>query len=61
MTMKWVLINRLSDMTGLSEQAIYAYIKKGVWLQEIHYRKAPNNRLFFNTESIERWIEGKAA
>jgi predicted DNA-binding transcriptional regulator AlpA len=59
--MNWVLINKLSDLTGLSEQAIYAYIKKGIWCREVHYRKALNGRLFFNLKAIEQWIEGKAA
>ncbi len=45
----------------MTEQAIYAYVKKGLWRLDIHYRKAPNGRLFFNILEIEKWIEGKAA
>ena len=59
--MNWVLINKLCEMSGLSAQAIYAYIKKGKWRKGVHFRKAPNGRLFFNVKVIEQWIEGKAA
>ena len=48
-------------MTGLSNQAMYAYIKKGIWRDGIHFKKAPNGRLFFNTQAITQWVEGKAA
>ena len=59
--MNWVLINKLSEITGLSNQAIYAYIKKGKWREGVHFKKAPNGRLFFSLKAIEQWIEGKAA
>lgn len=57
--MKWVLINRLIDLIGYTRDAIYAKKKTGVWLEGIHWRKAPDGHLFFNLEAIQRWIEGK--
>lgn len=59
--MRWVLIKILSQQSGYSEDAIRAKIKKGVWLQGLHYRKAPDGRLHFNLEAIQSWIEGKPA
>ena len=58
---QWVLINKLIELVGYSEDAIRAKIKKGVWLQGIHWRKAPDGRIFLNVEAIQRWIEGKAS
>lgn len=58
--MKWVLINKIEELIGYTDDAIRAKIKRGVWLQDIHWRKAPDGRLFFNIEAIQKWIEGKA-
>lgn len=58
--MKWVLINKIEELIGYTDDAIRAKIKRGVWLQNIHWRKAPDGRLFFNIEAIQKWIEGKA-
>jgi hypothetical protein len=55
--MKWVLINRVIELIGYTDDAIRAKIKKGVWLHGIHWKKAPDGRLFFNLEAIQKWIE----
>ena len=57
--MNWVLIKKLSEMSGLTTHAIYAYIKKGIWIEGKHFKKAPNNRIFFNIGEIENWIIGR--
>jgi hypothetical protein len=57
---KWVLIKKVEELFGYSDDAIRAKVKKGVWLSGIHWRKAPDNRLFFNIEAIQKWIESKA-
>ena len=56
--MKWITINKLSELTGYSENAIRAKIKKGVWLMERHWRKAPDGRVLLNPQAIEDWVEG---
>jgi hypothetical protein len=58
--MNWVLINKVTELIGYSDDAVRAKIKRGVWLQNIHWRKAPDGRLFFNMQAIQKWIEGKA-
>jgi len=57
--MKWVLINKVIELIGYSDDAIRSKISKGVWLAGVHWRKAPDGRLVFNLEAIQRWIEGK--
>ncbi len=59
--MKWVTIKKLANLTGYTEDAIRAKIKKGVWIYGKHCHKAPDNRILFNTKEIELWIEGKVA
>ena len=55
--MKWVLINKVIELIGYSDDAIRAKIAKGVWLSGTHWKKAPDGRLFFNLEAIQKWIE----
>lgn len=59
--MKWVLIKRVVEIIGYTEDAIRAKIRKGVWISGTHWTKAPDNRILFNIEAIQLWIEGKKA
>ena len=54
---KWVLINKVIDLIGYTDDAIRSKIAKGVWLNGIHWKKAPDGRLMFNLEAIQKWIE----
>lgn len=55
----WVLINKLPELIGYTDDAVRAKIKRGVWLRDKHWKKAPDGRIHFNLEAIKRWIEGK--
>lgn len=57
--MNWVVIKKLAELTGYTENAIRAKIKQGVWLWGKHWRKAPDGRILFNLKAIEAWVEGK--
>jgi hypothetical protein len=56
---KWVLINKVIELIGYTDDAIRAKRSKGIWLEEIHWRKGRDGRLYFNLEAIQRWMEGK--
>lgn len=56
---KWVLIKKIVELIGYSENASRAKIKTGVWLKGIHWTKAPDGRILFNIEEIQRWIQSK--
>lgn len=58
--MNWVLVSKLIQLTGYTDDAIRAKIKRGVWLSGVHWRKAPDGRILFNLEAITKWIEGRA-
>lgn len=58
--MDWVLIPKLVELTGYTDDAIRAKIKRGVWIMGTHFVKAPDGRILLNLEAIRRWIEGKA-
>lgn len=57
--MKWVLIKVLARESGYTEDAIRSKIRKGVWRESVHYLKAPDGRILFDREAIEKWVESK--
>ena len=57
--MKWVLIKVLAEKSGCTENAIRSKIKRGVWRESVHWRKAPDGRIWFNLEAIEKWVENR--
>lgn len=57
--MKWVTISKLSDMAGYTEKAIRRKIEEGVFVEGIHWKYAPDNRIHFNLECYEKWVEEK--
>lgn len=59
--MKYVLINKICELTGYTKAAVYAKVKRGVWRENVHYKKAPDERLLFIPTQIEKWVEGTAA
>ncbi len=54
-----VTIKKFSELSGYSQDAIRAKIKRGIWLERRHWRKAPDGRLFINLREVEQWLEGK--
>lgn len=56
---RYVQIRKMEDLTGYSESAIRTKIAKGIWLEGIHYRRAPDNRVLMDLEAYEDWVEGK--
>ncbi len=57
---KWVLVHKVVELIGYTDDAIRAKMKRGVWICGIHWRKAPDGRIVFNVDAIEKWLEGKA-
>ncbi|MYN05370.1 excisionase [Pseudoduganella sp. DS3] len=57
----WALINKVIEITGYSDDAIRAKKKRGEWLEGIHWRKAPDNRVVFDLSAINRWMGGSHA
>jgi|CXWL01.1.fsa_nt_gi predicted site-specific integrase-resolvase len=54
-----VTIKKCAQMTGLSENAIRQYLKKGQWRIGIHWFKSENGRIFINMIAAYKWMEGK--
>ena len=58
-TLKWVLIPLFSQLTGYSEKAVRDKIFQGVWIEGVHYRRAPDGRVTMNFEEYYKWVEQK--
>jgi len=54
-----VTTNKLSDLTGYSKGAIHMKVKKGIWIRNEHYLKAPDGKLIFVVEMIYKWMRGE--
>ena len=43
---------------GYTVKAIERKIQSGVWLQGVHWVKAPDGHLFVDMASVRNWIKG---
>jgi len=57
----WVLIDRFSEMTGHSPNAVKIKRKRGIWPDGI-ITQVRGGRLYVNLRAYDRWVEtGKVA
>ncbi|MBY0475103.1 MAG: MerR family transcriptional regulator [Nitrosomonas sp.] len=56
-----VTVKKFAQHTGLTENAIRQYIKKGQWRYKIHWFKAPNGKITINVKEAISWMQGKEA
>ncbi len=56
--LNWITVKKMSELSGITIDAINSNRKKGYWREGIHWRKAPNGRIFININAVEKWIEG---
>lgn len=54
--MNWVTVKKFSQLCGYSEEAIRAKIKKGQWVIDHHFTKAPDGRILISITEVEKWI-----
>ncbi len=53
----YVTIRKFSELTGYTEEAIRTKIKRGAWLENRVWRKAPDGRILISVEGFESWVE----
>lgn len=57
--MRYVLIAKFSELTGYSDKAVRRKIEDGVWIQGVHYRRAPDGHIIMDLEGYAKWVEGQ--
>jgi len=58
---EWMLINAFVIRTGYTEKAVRRKIDSGIWVEGIHFRRAPDGHITMNMLEYYRWVEGKAS
>lgn len=53
--LRYVTINKLSELSGYSEGAIRKKIERGEWLEGALFIRAPDNRILIDTEAYQSW------
>jgi len=55
---KWVTVNRASELTGYTTDAIKSKIKRGDWLEGLLWINAPDQRRLVNLDAFDIWVQG---
>lgn len=58
---KWITVEKTTELTGLSSEAIRNYRRKDKLSKEIHWIKAANGRIMIHWDNFNRFLEGKKA
>lgn len=51
------LIKTAALCTGYTAKAIYRKIEEGIWVEGVHWRKAPDGHIFIDLNGVNAWIE----
>lgn len=54
---KWVRVKLYAQISGITEDAISKKRQNGVWLQGVHWRKAPDGNVMINWQACDAWVE----
>jgi hypothetical protein len=54
-----VTIRLAATVTGLTERAIEAKIREGVWLGGQEYNRGPDGRIYIDLHAVSRWIRSR--
>jgi hypothetical protein len=57
---RYVTVAMAAKMTGLSEGAVRKRLERGIWVQNREWRRAPDGRIWIDTEGIRKWVEATA-
>ena len=59
MNIQHLTIHKFSELSGYSPHAIRSKIKRGDWLQDCVWVKAPDGRVLINIQGYEKWVSGQ--
>jgi hypothetical protein len=54
---RYVTIALCSAAYGWSEKAIRRRMERGVWLENVHWRRAPDGGIVIDTKAVDKWLE----
>lgn len=57
--LRYITINKFSEITGYTKAAIHKKISDGVWIEGRIFHRAPDKRIMIDTVAFEKWVVGK--
>lgn len=51
----WVLSPKITEMIGYTRGALDKKRERGIFHENVHWRKAPDGRIYYNWREIEIW------
>lgn len=55
----YVRVPVFCTVTGYTPDAVEKKIKRGVWREGIHYRRAPDGHIMIDLRAYHEWVEGQ--
>jgi len=56
--LEWITIQKMHEESGYTVAALRAKIRRGQFIEGIHFKYAPDGRVHFNVKAFNQWIEG---
>ncbi|NRA54098.1 MAG: hypothetical protein HRU23_08140 [Gammaproteobacteria bacterium] len=53
----WVKAKKIEDLKGITVGALKKKRERGVLVEGVHWRKAPDNVIYFNYERLDEFLE----
>ncbi len=57
---RYITIAKFSELTGYTVDAVQSKIKRGQWLMDQLWVKAPDGRILIDLQGYAAWAEGKS-
>lgn len=54
---RYVTIALAASAYGWSEKAIRRRMERGVWIENVHWRKAPDGGIVIDIKAVDKWLE----
>ena len=53
----WVKLSKYCELTGDTEDAVHAKLRRGIWLQGRECKLAGDGKIWVNLPAVEEWVE----
>ena len=50
-----IQLKRYAELSGYTEKALRDKISIGVWVEGLHYYRAPDRHILINVKEVEKW------
>lgn len=54
---RWILLSLWLEKTGYTDNAFHSKRRRGIWLQDIHWTRAPDGHIMVDWRALDQWVE----